>query len=461
MIYEVFYDKLAEQSSMKYRLLFLFLRFLVYTKRFLWFFGARFSAALVAVLGKILRPFGYVNYKIGYFFKKHGFAGSRWWWKREVQQVLLLSFLILISFPETAWFKQKSTYVPGQKTTINKLVGTADDELALEELVANEPDVPSQTESWNSGALVANPGLGSATERQISFIDEAQFVNSRNFALTKQVVFSGETTPAVISHDQVVAYEVRSGDSLRSIAQDFGVSVATILWENNLTERSTIHPGDVLRILPVSGIQYVVKKGDTLKKIALQYGSTVDSIADVNDLNVSGINLVAGKRIIIPNGTRQVVQVAQPSTRAPVITPAVNRVATPPASTANPSASGFVWPTASRTVTQYFNVSHHAIDIAGPWQTPIYAAKTGVVEKAQCGWNSGYGCYIIINHGNGVKTLYGHNSQLLVSPGDQVETGQTIALMGNTGKVRGVTGIHSHFEVQIDGVRKNPLGYVK
>jgi murein DD-endopeptidase MepM/ murein hydrolase activator NlpD len=112
-------------------------------------------------------------------------------------------------------------------------------------------------------------------------------------------------------------------------------------------------------------------------------------------------------------------------------------------------------------ITQYFGWTHHAIDIAGPFETPTYAAKAGTVEKAQCGWNSGYGCYVIIDHGNGIKTLYGHHSRLLVSPGEYVETGQTIALMGNTGKVRGRTGIHVHFEIIKNGVRVNPLGYVR
>jgi murein DD-endopeptidase MepM/ murein hydrolase activator NlpD len=84
-----------------------------------------------------------------------------------------------------------------------------------------------------------------------------------------------------------------------------------------------------------------------------------------------------------------------------------------------------------------------------------------VVEKSQCGWNSGYGCVIIIDHGGGIKTLYGHNSRLLVNVGDHVEAGQTIGLMGNTGNVRGRTGIHLHFEVWVNGVRTNPFKFVK
>ena len=75
------------------------------------------------------------------------------------------------------------------------------------------------------------------------------------------------------------------------------------------------------------------------------------------------------------------------------------------------------------------------------------------------GWNQGgYGNYIIIDHGQGLATLYGHNSKLLVSRGERVTRGQLIALMGSTGRS---TGPHVHFEVRIGGRRVNPLTYIQ
>ncbi|MBX4186996.1 MAG: M23 family metallopeptidase, partial [Candidatus Doudnabacteria bacterium] len=68
---------------------------------------------------------------------------------------------------------------------------------------------------------------------------------------------------------------------------------------------------------------------------------------------------------------------------------------------------------------------------------------------------------IVINHGNGFKTRYGHASELYVSAGDYVKQGQLIAKQGNTGRVRGVTGIHLHFEILKNGKRVNPLSYVR
>ena len=89
--------------------------------------------------------------------------------------------------------------------------------------------------------------------------------------------------------------------------------------------------------------------------------------------------------------------------------------------------------------------------------TPIYAAEDGVVQTA--GWNAGgYGYYIIIDHGQGLATLYGHASKLLVTRGERVTRGQLIALMGSTGRS---TGPHLHFEVRIGGRRVNPLTYIQ
>ena len=89
----------------------------------------------------------------------------------------------------------------------------------------------------------------------------------------------------------------------------------------------------------------------------------------------------------------------------------------------------------------------------------IYASESGFVELS--GYRTGYGNSITINHGNGYKTLYAHASELYVSAGDQVTKGQVIAKQGRTGRVRGITGIHLHFEIIKNGGRVNPLSYVK
>jgi murein DD-endopeptidase MepM/ murein hydrolase activator NlpD len=95
---------------------------------------------------------------------------------------------------------------------------------------------------------------------------------------------------------------------------------------------------------------------------------------------------------------------------------------------------------------------HTGVDLASPRGTPIYAAGDGVVERA--GWSSGYGNFTLIKHVNGYETGYGHQSKLLVKPGDRVRQGQLIGLVGSTGNS---TGNHLHFEIRINGNFVDPL----
>lgn len=99
---------------------------------------------------------------------------------------------------------------------------------------------------------------------------------------------------------------------------------------------------------------------------------------------------------------------------------------------------------------------HKGIDFAGATGTSIKATGDGVVTFA--GWQSGYGKVLIISHGYGITTLYGHNSKLLVEKGDKVKKGQIVSKMGSTGRS---TGSHLHYEVRVDGKIVNPSKYFK
>lgn len=103
----------------------------------------------------------------------------------------------------------------------------------------------------------------------------------------------------------------------------------------------------------------------------------------------------------------------------------------------------------------YASTYHEGIDIANKRGTSIYAADGGTVTYA--GWMSGYGYLVIINHGNGYETYYGHNSSLLVHVGQHVYKGQQVSRMGSTGNS---TGNHCHFGVYYHGVAKNPMNYL-
>ncbi|MGA9760825.1 MAG: peptidoglycan DD-metalloendopeptidase family protein [Gaiellaceae bacterium] len=127
-------------------------------------------------------------------------------------------------------------------------------------------------------------------------------------------------------------------------------------------------------------------------------------------------------------------------------------------SSATPSAAGLIWPVQG-VLTSPFGMRwgrmHEGIDIGAPQGTPIYAAAGGTVNYA--GWEGGYGNLTLIDHGNGLATAYGHQSQFAVSNGQTVSQGQLIGYVGSTGHS---TGPHVHFEVRVNGVPNDPLRYL-
>ena len=129
--------------------------------------------------------------------------------------------------------------------------------------------------------------------------------------------------------------------------------------------------------------------------------------------------------------------------------------ASPPAT---PSAAGFIWPVSGPITSPFgprWGSFHPGIDIGVPEGTPIHAAAAGTV--IYCGWEEGYGNLVVIDHHNGLATAYGHQSRIAVSCNEDVSQGQVIGYSGCTGYC---TGPHVHFEVRVNGVPVDPLGYL-
>jgi len=441
---------------MKPKFLLAFLRFLVYIKRFLWWIGGRFYFVLGKIFGQIFRIFAFLFYKISYLLKKIGINdGSGWLFKREFLQLTLFLAALFIAIPQTSFASKSHNLLFGQKT-IAFALSNPDEEYSSEEVYASKVIVQETSPENRLGGVVGGNNFaameyGGVPNQDLSGIVAGGTAFSKPILLPGVVVSTARTQP--------VEYIVEAGDSLSSIAYQFGVSVATIMWENKLGLRSVLGLGDKLIIPPITGVTHIVKKGDNLKKIATLYGAKQEDIVGFNHLKEDGTDLKIGEKIMIPGGVKPEERSLATTAR---VTQSTKVVARPPSSRQSPSASGYIWPAGSHLITQYYHLRHRALDIAGgPIGTPIYASKAGKVIVSQCGWNGGYGCYVVLDHGGGIKTYYAHNSRLLVSVGDDVDQGQTISLMGNTGNVRGRTGIHLHFEVRVNNVTVNPLGYVR
>jgi murein DD-endopeptidase MepM/ murein hydrolase activator NlpD len=290
---------------------------------------------------------------------------------------------------------------------------------------------------------------------------------------------------------------VRDGQSLWDIAAAWGVSVETIAAANDLANADLVRPGQKL-LIPVAddpearaklaalSARAVVKaqpksrgssagngvrpagakatggslvvtlgEGQTLWSLARAHGVSVDAIVEANGL-ADASRVRAGRQLVIPGRTA-----AAGSGRVTTARTSAQRaeeVFTKASSAAVRMARGFLWPARGQLTSRFGwrRWRHHdGIDIAAPYGSPIYAARPGRVIFA--GWYYAYGRAVIIDHGDGVQTLYGHASQLLVSTGAAVGQGQLIARVGASGRA---TGPHVHFEVRVNGKVVNPMKYM-
>lgn len=241
---------------------------------------------------------------------------------------------------------------------------------------------------------------------------------------------------------KVTKYVVQFNDAPGLIAQRFKLKLQTVLDNNNLSAKSMIKVGQTLWLPPSDGLIYTWGKNSTLSALAKKYKISTAEILRANNLATND-KLAVNEKIVIPG--------ARPD--RPVVAPTKTAVAS--ASRQRTGGSGaLLWPTTTTRLTQYFSLRHPGIDIAGAFGLPIYAADDGVVKLSKNGWNGGYGNYIIISHGNGRETLYGHMSRRVASVGDEVARGNLIGYMGSSGRS---TGPHVHFEVRLFGRRANPF----
>ena len=259
------------------------------------------------------------------------------------------------------------------------------------------------------------------------------------------------TTVSEKVRDQIIEYKVVQGDTVSTIAEKFGVSEDTIRWQNDLQSKSAIKVGQVLEILPVTGVYHKVAKGETVYSIAKKYDTSPQGMVDFpynTFTDDETFALAVGQMVVVPDGVKPNEIPWSPVARVKQITPDAGTVV----------ASGiFVWPTAG-TISQRYVWYHKGVDIANHSSPDVLAADAGTVVLA--GWpdNYGYGNRVIIDHGNGYRTLYGHLSRIYVISGQTVARGAAIGKMGSSGRS---TGIHLHFEVIKSGVYLNPLNVLR
>lgn len=291
---------------------------------------------------------------------------------------------------------------------------------------------------------VAAIGPGALTDDTPSYA--ADSVTPDGGALAPSIGPIGNASDASqASSGYISVYTVQAGDTIKSVAEMFNVSQATIMWANDLTAKSTLKAGTTLTVPPVSGRIVVAKDGDTFASLSKRYGVPAGAIAYANDMS-PGDALSAGDTIVVPDDSLD-----SPAVK-PASKPASGKAAARP-STQRPSAGNyFIYPlplAASHWVEGLHANCGCAVDIAAPIGTPIYAVADGVVTKTTTsGYNAGWGIYAIIEHklpnGARAQTLSAHMSRIVATVGETVHAGDVIGYVGMTGMT---TGPHLHIEV--------------
>ncbi len=245
-----------------------------------------------------------------------------------------------------------------------------------------------------------------------------------------------------------IVYTIKEGDTLSGIAINYDTTVKAIKASNNFNSdfikigqkikipKTGIGGGDDKNVY--STIYHEVHRGDVLSILSKKYGVDVETIKLANNLKNDVIYL--GQNLAIPHLKRDVNQPFHLLKGA------------------------FIWPVIGRISSSYGYRNHPirgnrhfhgGIDIAVPLGTRIRAAASGTV--VQSGYINGFGKTVVINHGDGIKTLYAHNSRLLVRAGTHVSLGQVIAQAGSTGTS---TGSHLDFRIYKNEKTVNPIIYL-
>jgi len=298
-----------------------------------------------------------------------------------------------------------------------------------------------------AGAISLGPVLISESFRQRW---EAQPALSSVFSVEAADGLETSTLISKKPRAEVFEYTVKEGDTLSIIAERFGVSMDTITWENDLKSAKDIKVGQTMLILPTTGILHKVKPGETIYSLAKKYQANAQAVVDwpYNSFaNDETFALAVGQELMIPDGVKP--------KEVPIVLP--RYYAQAPAAGTVTGTGQFAWPT-SGNITQTFKWYHQAIDIANRAAPDILAADAGSVIVV--GWPApwDYGNRVFTVHGNGFVTWYAHLSQIYVSAGQTVGRGQALGRMGSTGRS---TGTHLHFEIHKDGVKQDPLAYLK
>lgn len=341
-------------------------------------------------------------------------------------------------------------------------VGIRVSEIRLQDILENEEDQPLEgTEEPEEETAVAADPKGDG----IKAMDFGEKVEITEAYVSKSLITAPEDAADQITKESQKneIYEVRSGDTLSTIANGHGLYVKDVLALNSgLSENTVLQIGDeVIITVPQPELTIMTTEQSTYEE---EYFAETEYVYNDNWYTTKSVTLQepeAGQHEVTAlitkrNGVEEGREIIDEVILKEPVKKIIEIGTQTPPTYIKPLSGGRQTSGYGRrkAPTKGASTNHRAIDWATPTGTAIWASSGGTVSVA--GWQSGYGYVVYINHPDGNQTRYGHLSKILVSSGQKVKQGQKIALSGNTGRS---TGPHLHFELRVNGTPVNPYNY--
>lgn len=305
---------------------------------------------------------------------------------------------------------------------------------------------------------------GGDPETEASF---AQNVETVPGLYPVESIMSTEEMRALLSPDVGEKYyTVQKEDTAQKIAEAYSLDLSSLEKMNPGISVSELHEGERLQVASAKSFLIVRLIRNERYEEEIPYRTVTtkndDEYTDYSETTVAGQNGIQecidrvtyldGDEISREEVSRTVVE--EPIDKQ--VTVGTKKRLTPPGQ----SSGALMWPLPySHNIFQHYSYYHSGVDVAasGIYGQTIVAADGGTVVSVKY-QNYGYGYHVIIDHGNGMRTLYAHASKIYVAPGQKVSKGEPVAAVGSTGNS---TGYHLHFEVLINGMAYNPLNYCR
>ena len=341
-------------------------------------------------------------------------------------------------------------------------VGIRVSEIRLQDILENEENQPlEETEEPEEETAVAADPKGDG----IKAMDFGEKVEITEAYVSKSLITAPEEAADQITKESQKneIYEVRSGDTLSTIANGHGLYVKDVLALNSgLSENTVLQIGDeVIITVPQPELTIMTTEQSTYEE---EYFAETEYVYNDSWYTTKSVTLQepeAGQHEVTAlitkrNGVEEGREIIDEVILKEPVKKIIEIGTQTPPTYIKPLSGGRQTSGYGRrkAPTKGASTNHRAIDWATPTGTAIWASSGGTVSVA--GWQSGYGYVVYINHPDGNQTRYGHLSKILVSSGQKVKQGQKIALSGNTGRS---TGPHLHFELRVNGTPVNPYNY--